>query len=83
FEKTFYECGFADTNYVRTLEKYGLRWDIDIMSNADVSEMDKACIIALITAAFRAERFCEGALLSFIENGSMIKWLKRLKELDK
>ncbi|WP_423806535.1 DUF6508 domain-containing protein [Phascolarctobacterium succinatutens] len=33
-------------------------------------------------ASLRAERFCDGALLGFIESGSVIRWLKRLQELD-
>ncbi len=32
--------------------------------------------------AIRAERFCDGALLSFFKDGYMLKWLKRLKALD-
>ena len=38
--------------------------------------------MALIMAAVRAERFCDGALKEFFENGSIEKWLLRLKELD-
>jgi len=33
--------------------------------------------------AVRAERFCDGALKEFVENGSITKWLERLKEIDK
>jgi hypothetical protein len=29
-----------------------------------------------------AERFCDGALLAFFENGSVLKWLKHLKDVD-
>lgn len=38
--------------------------------------------MALITGAVRAERFCDGALLGFFKDGSIRKWLERLKELD-
>jgi ADP-ribosyl-[dinitrogen reductase] hydrolase len=32
--------------------------------------------------AIRAVRFCDGALLEFCKDGSIIKWLGRLKEID-
>jgi hypothetical protein len=51
------------------------------MSDADVSKLDAQCIMALIMGAVRAERFCDGALLGFFKDGSIQKWLERLKEL--
>lgn len=68
--------------YGEILQKNGLSWEIDSMKDAEVSLLDAQCIMALITGAVRAERFCDGALLEFFQNGSMTKWLKRLKELD-
>lgn len=38
--------------------------------------------MALIIGAIRAERFCNGALLGSFEDGSIRKWLERLKEID-
>ena len=35
-----------------------------------------------ILGAVRAERFCDGVLLGFFENGSIARWIERLKELD-
>jgi len=32
--------------------------------------------------AIRAERFCDGALLSFLKDGYLTAWLKRLKDID-
>ena len=52
------------------------------MSEADVSHLDGKCIMALIVGAVRAERFCDGALLGFFKDGSIKKWLMRLKEID-
>ena len=40
------------------------------------------CVIALIFGVIRAERFNEGILLVFLKNGSIIRWLERLKTLD-
>ena len=65
------------------MEKYGIKWDYDSMANAEVSKVDALCVLGLLVGAFRAERFCDGALLNFCNEGHMLKWLKRLEELDK
>lgn len=52
------------------------------MSGADVSELDGQAVMALLLGAVRAERFCDGALLGFFGDGSMIRWLLRLREID-
>ena len=38
--------------------------------------------MALIIGAVRAERFCDGALLDFLDTGCILKWLQRLEEID-
>lgn len=38
--------------------------------------------MALLLGAVRAERFCDGALLDFFEDGSVKRWLLRLREID-
>lgn len=68
--------------YGEILEKNGLEWGDTAMKEADVSSMDGQCVMALIMGAVRAERFCDGALLSFFENGCILKWLKRLAEIE-
>lgn len=70
------------TEYGSILEKHGLKWDDSSMRNAKVDTLDEQCLLALMMGAIRAERFCDGALLSFFENGYMLKWLKRLKVID-
>lgn len=52
------------------------------MSGADVSELDGQAVMALLLGAVRAERFCDGALLDFFEDGSVKRWLLRLREID-
>lgn len=64
------------------MEKTGIAPE-ESASSVDVSEKNAQCVLALIVGAFRAERFCDGALMSTFENGSMEKWLCRLKEIDK
>ena len=69
-------------HYRNILERNGLEWDSQAMSGADVSELDGQAVMALLLGAVRAERFCDGALLGFFGDGSMRRWLLRLKEID-
>lgn len=68
--------------YAEILQANGIKWGYDSMMKADASELDAQCILALLIASLRAERFCDGALLGFIESGAVARWLKRLQELD-
>lgn len=70
------------THYRDIHERNGLEWGSQAMSEADVSELNGQVVIALLLGAVRAERFCEGALLAFFEDGSMRRWLLRLPEID-
>ena len=70
------------THYHDILERNGLEWSSQAMSGADVSELDGQAVMALLLGAVRAERFCDGALLGFFEDGSMRRWLLRLKGID-
>ena len=64
------------------LQANGIEWNSDSMIKADASVLDAQCILALLIASLKAERFCDGALLGFIESGAVTRWLKRLQELD-
>ena len=73
---------FRLNRYGEILSQNGIEWDSKSMSSADVSNMDAHCVMALIMGAVRAERFCDGALLGFFKDGSIRKWLERLKDID-
>lgn len=73
---------FELMNYRDILIKNGLDWKSTTMSEADVSSADGQLVMALLMGVTRAERFCEGALLGFCEDGSILRWLRRLKEID-
>jgi hypothetical protein len=73
---------FELTRYNEILEKNGLEWDGMVMERADVTKLDGQAVMALLLGAIRADRFCEGALLGFFENGCVKRWLTRLKEID-
>lgn len=68
--------------YGDILERNGLKWDNALMRGADIENLDEQVILALMMGAIRAERFCDGALLGFFEDGYILKWLKRLKDID-
>lgn len=70
------------SKYAEILQANGIKWGYDSMMKADASVLDAQCILALLIASLRAERFCDGALLEFIESGAVTRWLKRLQELD-
>ena len=87
FLREFYQ--FVDSHpeyqlisYMQILETNGLKWDYQIMQDADVERLDAQCTLALIMGAIRADRFNEGVLKKFFETGSILKWLKRLKDID-
>ena len=73
---------FELTKYEEILNSNGLEWSWESMSEADVSDADGKLIMALLMGAIRADRFSEGTLLGFCEDGSVLRWLKRLQEID-
>lgn len=75
---------YKHKRYGEVLEQHNIPWGWGSrqMHEADVSGFDAQGIFALITGALRAERFCDGALLAFFMDGSISRWLKRLKDID-
>lgn len=73
---------FGLKRYGDILNASGIEWGTESMQRADVSSLDGKTVMALLLGAVRAERFCDGALLGFCKDGSVLKWLERLKELD-
>ncbi|WZL78264.1 ADP-ribosylglycohydrolase family protein [Eubacteriales bacterium mix99] len=74
------EYGLKD--YQAILEKQGLKWTEESMKTADVDILDEQTVLALILGAHRAEHFTEGVLETFICEGYITKWLRRLKTID-
>ena len=68
------------TDYRKVIEDRGI--DMSEAKQADITNIDVIGLCALIVANVRAERFCDGAILSSCKDGTFIKWLNRLKELD-
>jgi Family of unknown function (DUF6508) len=70
------------TRYGEILKDNGVEWGMESMENADVSNMNAQCILALIMGAIRAERFCDGALLDLFKSGCILKWLEKLNTIE-
>jgi len=73
---------FELNQYQTILEKKKNEQGCDSVWAMDVDQLDGKTVTALLLGAARAERFSEGTLLRFCKDGSVVKWLKRLKELD-
>lgn len=69
-------------DYICILNSHDIEWGSESMRNTDINNLPSDAILALLLGAARAERFCDGALLSFLKNGSIIKWLIELKKRD-
>ena len=52
------------------------------IKEVDVSHFDARTVAALLVAAYREERFCDGYLMDCLEKGCIQRWLQRLQELD-
>lgn len=80
FSKNHPELGLKF--YSEILDQYNVHWNDLSKNTVDVSQMDVQGVMALIIAALREEHFCWGSLHKYFVNGSIEKWLLRLKELD-
>lgn len=70
------------TRYGEILNENGLEWGTESMKNADVSNLNAQCVLALIVGAVRAERFCDGVLLDCFKSGYILKWIERLNNIE-
>lgn len=68
-------------DYAAVLEKTGMD-KIQNLEEYDISDADGETILCLLLHVIRRDRFCEGYLNRFIQNGMIEKWLKRLNEID-
>lgn len=80
FVDKYEEVGLC--SYQKVLEENGIKWNAQSMETAVVDDLDAKCVVALIYGAICAERFCDGAILAFLKDGTIVRWLERLKTLD-
>lgn len=70
------------SDYRSILNNYEVKWNRKSMRKANIELLDDKCILALIMAAIQADTISKMAFLNFLDDGSIIKWLKRLKNID-
>lgn len=70
------------TNYHAILEDLGIEMSTEVMGEVDPEALDGRAVMALIVASMRGDRFCEGFLFRLLNEGCVVKWLKRLDEID-
>lgn len=68
-------------SYSDILDENGLEWSDESLRVSNVSELDIRCLLAMVLAIVRGDRFCDGLLLAYMENGLLLSWLERIQEL--
>ena len=68
-------------DYMKVIEEYA-DGDPEKIKGLDTKDMPSNVAFAYILMVIRGERFCDGLLLRNLEDGTIIKWLNRLKEID-
>ena len=69
-------CGLLERDF-----DYTESFDRLVDSNTDLSKLTFEEIKTFVTGLARSEHWCEGGVIQFIENGSALKVMKRLREL--
>lgn len=81
FELEFYS-EFTCSDYEKILSEMGVTLDYNQIIAKSVNDLNAKQVLALITSAFRNDHFDEGIIVKYFRSGAMLKWLKRLKEID-
>lgn len=69
-------CGLLERDF-----EYTPTFDRLVKPTTDLSELSFEEIKTFVTGMARAEHWCEGGVIQFVENGSALKVMKRLREL--
>lgn len=73
---------FSDTNYFAVLERAGISAESADPNSYDWDAMGTQEVLALLTAAVRAERFTEGTQRTCLETGLYAACLNKLAQID-
>jgi uncharacterized protein YnzC (UPF0291/DUF896 family) len=82
FETEWIHSNFPDTSYGDALAEMGIELSFEQINNKEVDDLNAKKVLSLITAAFRHDHFSNGVLIEYFRSGAMLKWLKRLKDID-
>lgn len=62
-----------DMNYSANYEKIG---------DKEISQMNRKEIATMLTFIQRGERFCDGHIACYVEDGTLLKLMERLREIE-
>ncbi len=62
--------------------KWSKRHKDGVTSDSLIAEADLTTIIKMLTVHIRADRFCDGYFLSVMRDGTILKILERLRDID-
>lgn len=82
FETEWVYSPFPNHTYWDGLEAMGVERGFDSITSKNVTALDSEQVLTLITAAFRDDHFDNGAIMEYYRSGAILKWLKRLKDID-
>ena len=68
--------------FAAALGKHGIIWEKDEMLTADISNMSEEDLVALIICVTWRNRLRPGTIKPYLKEGTIIKWLDRLEELE-
>ena len=69
-------------DYFGVLEEAHVAPGRESFESAELSRLEGRTVMAMIVAAVRSERFCDGSYLEFLNSGFFVRCLKRLKAID-
>jgi hypothetical protein len=73
---------FELADYISILNEHDLMWDEPSMMNANIDILDAQCTLALIMGVIRMDHDDPGALVRYMEFGTIQTWLDRLMIID-
>ena len=82
FETDWIYSDFSCANYGQVLADMGVALDFGQITGKSVDDLPAEQVLALITSAFRNDHFDNGVIVKYFRAGAMLKWLKRLKDID-
>lgn len=68
----------ADFKYNETLRKYGIEFSFESMVKADIDNANTELLLALLTAVYRADHWCNGIIEKYVDCGFVLKCLQKL-----
>jgi hypothetical protein len=73
-----------DENFVQPFDwtEWSKRHETELSDQTFIAQADIPRIIRLLTTHIRADRFCDGHLLSVLEDGTVVRILERLNEIN-